>query len=159
MIEKARVLRVEGDRVTLACDDSACGSCPASQVFCSPRTREFTAENASNVPVAPNQMVDVYIHPGKAVWAGFTVLMMPLVLFALGYFLGDALIGDGIAGRGRDVLNVLVGLGGLGVGFGLAFVYHRSRRGKDMPQVVGISSVQPALQAAGRPGHNRAAGA
>ena len=149
MIEKARVLRVEDDRVALACDDSACGACPASKVFCRPGTREFTAENVSNISLAPNQMVDVYIHPGKAIWAGFTVLMMPLVLFALGYFAGDAVIGAGVAGSGREVLNVLVGLAGLGIGFGVAFLYHRSRRGKDLPQVVGVSRIQPILETVG----------
>jgi positive regulator of sigma E activity len=135
MIEKARVLRVEGTQVVLACDDSACGSCPASKAFCSPKVREFTATNSKGIPVSPNQLVEVFVHPGKAIWAGFTTLMLPLILFALGYVLGEQLLGTG-----REAAAVLVGLGGLGIGFALSYGYHQLRKGKDMPEVVGIAA-------------------
>ena len=135
MIERARVLRVDGDQVVLACDDSACEACPASQAFCSPRVREFTANNSKGVSLSPNQLVDVFVHPGKAIWAGFTVLIMPLILFALGYFLGEQILG-----AGREVAAMLIGLGALGVGFAMSYGYHQLRKGKDMPEVVGIAA-------------------
>jgi positive regulator of sigma E activity len=79
-------------------------------------------------------MVEVFVHPGKAIWAGFTVLMLPLILFAGGYFLGERLLG-----AGNEVLGVVVGLGGLALGFALSYLYHRMRRGKDMPEIVGLA--------------------
>lgn len=145
MIEKARVLRVDEDRVVLACDDSACGACPASAAFCSPRQREFVAGNRQGFPVETDQMVNIHIPPGRAIWAGFTVLMLPLLMFVAGYFAGEALlqagqIGAGLAGTTRDALSVLVGLLGLGLGFGGSYLYHRGRKAKgaDLPQIVEV---------------------
>lgn len=149
MIEKARVLRVEEDRVVLACDDSACGACPASAAFCSPRQREFVAANGRGFPVTANQMVNIHIPPGKAIWAGFTVLMLPLLMFVAGYFAGEGLLGTGLlgqslAGTTRDALSVLFGLLGLGLGFGGSYLYHKGRKAKgaDLPQIVEV--IRPA---------------
>ena len=136
MIEIARVLRTEGETVYLACDDSACEACPASKAFCNPKTREFTAANSKRLDLRPTQMVEVFVHPGKAIWAGFTVLMLPLLLFAGGYFLGAQLLGSG-----NELASVVFGLFGLAVGFGLSYVYHRMRRGKDMPEILGPARV------------------
>jgi len=130
MIEKARVLKIDGDQVTLACLDIAgCKSCSGS--FCSTKQRRFTAENTKHLELEPNDQVEVFIHPGKAVLAGFMVLIFPLILFILGFEAAGRFLG-----MASEAARAGVGALALAVGFGGVFLYNRGRGARSMPSVL-----------------------
>ena len=130
MIEKARVISVDGDRVTLACaDGDTCKAC--SSAFCSTKQRRFSAENTNHIELSPNDEVEVFVHPGKAILAGFMVLILPLLLFIVGFDLAGRFLGIGSeAGRAG------VGALSLAVGFSGVYLYNRGRGGESMPSVL-----------------------
>ncbi|MFP4011452.1 MAG: SoxR reducing system RseC family protein, partial [Spirochaetaceae bacterium] len=130
MIERARVLSIDGDVVRLACtDDTACRSCSSS--FCSIKQRQFNAENSRGLSLSPNDEVEVFIHPGKAVFAGFVVLILPLLLFVLGFVAAGPLLGL-VSETAR------AGIGALALAIGFAGVFLRYRGGgkNALPTVV-----------------------
>jgi sigma-E factor negative regulatory protein RseC len=130
MIEKARVISIDGDHITLACPDSAaCKSCAAS--FCSTKERRFSARNVHHIDLNPNDEVEVFIHPGKAILAGFMVLIFPLLMFILGFEVAGRFLGF-VSEAAR------AGIGGaaLAVGFGAVFLYNRRRGNAQMPSVL-----------------------
>lgn len=120
MIEKATVIRTEGDRVILACRSQGCKSC--SSMFCRPGgdRREFTAINPRGVALNTADEVEFYVEPGRAILAGFLVLVMPLIAFAGAYFA----VG-GLLEAPSEQVRVLAGLGGLFLGFGVAYLLGR----------------------------------
>ncbi len=130
MVEKARVLKSEGRIVTLSCGSPACGSC--SGHFCNLRDRIFPALNSGNLPVKEGDIVDVFVAPGKAIVSGFIVLIMPLVLFAVAYWVTGR-----VSGGASDLVRVAFGLVGLACGFGLAYAVNRLRPEKDYPEIIG----------------------
>lgn len=130
MIEKARVISIDGDRVTLACPDAdTCKACSSS--FCSTKQRRFSAENTNHLELRPDDEVEVFVHPGKAVLAGFMVLILPLLLFILGFDLAGRVLGI-VSEAGRAGVGAL----SLAVGFGAVYLYNRGRGGASMPSVL-----------------------
>jgi positive regulator of sigma E activity len=129
MIEKAIVIRTEGERVILACQSQGCKSC--SSMFCKTggERREFTALNPRGVALNTADEVEFYVEPGRAILAGFMVLVMPLIAFGAAYFA----IG-GLLEEPSEQVRVLSGLGGLFLGFGVAYLL--GRRDNRYPVVV-----------------------
>ncbi len=135
MIEEAVVVRAEGERVVLACQSQGCKSC--SSFFCRGGTnREFEAKNPKGLPLKRADQVQFYVDPKGAIAAGFMVLVMPLLTFALAYFL-VGLLNPG----GSEQLKVLSGLGGLGGGFAVAYFF--GRRDNRYPVVVAAPGETP----------------
>ena len=135
MIEKATVIRTEGDRVILACRSQGCKTC--SSMFCKPGNRqEFEAVNPKGLDIHRSDEVEFYVQPGRAILAGFIVLVMPLIAFALAYF-GAGLL----APEPSEQVRVLSGLGGLLLGFGAA--YMAGKRDNRYPVVVGAPDHAP----------------
>lgn len=135
MIEKATVIRTEGERVILACESQGCKSC--SSMFCKPGDRrEFPAVNPKGLPLHRSDEVEFYVQPGRAILAGFVVLVMPLIAFALAYFAAGVLFSEP-----TEQVRVLSGLGGLFAGFG--FAYLLGRRDNRYPVVVGAPDHSP----------------
>ncbi|MFP4431044.1 MAG: SoxR reducing system RseC family protein [Spirochaetaceae bacterium] len=129
MIEKAIVIRTEGERVILACQSQGCKSC--SSMFCASGgdRREFTAVNPRGVALKTADEVEFYVEPGRAILAGFLVLVMPLLAFAAAYFAVGGLLEEP-----SEQVRVLSGLGGLFLGFGVAYLL--GRRGSRYPVVL-----------------------
>jgi sigma-E factor negative regulatory protein RseC len=137
MIEKARVLSIDGDRVTLSCTDAAgCTSC--SSAFCGTKQRSFSAENTKDIELHPNDEVEVYVHPGKAVLAGFMVLIFPLVMFILGFEVAGRFLG-----MASEAARAGVGALALAGGFGAVFLYNQGRGARSMPEVMRRVSTAP----------------
>jgi positive regulator of sigma E activity len=116
--------------VTLACGDVAgCPSC--SSTFCSTKQRQFSAANTRQLELHPDDQVEVYVHPGKALLAGFMVLIFPLLLFILGFAAAGRLLG-----LASEAARVGIGGAALAAGFGGVFLYNRGRGARSMPSVL-----------------------
>jgi positive regulator of sigma E activity len=131
MTEKAKVLEVHGHQVELGfCDNEACKSCAGS--ICKVEDKRYRAVNEKGIRLEEGDLVDVFIEPGKTLLASFMLLIFPLVLFFVCYLLGEVLLG--IASEGG---RVLLGLGGLALGFGINLYVGRLRRGREtLPKII-----------------------
>jgi positive regulator of sigma E activity len=132
MTERATVRRVSDREVTLEMGSlAACGGCSACGLFGPRRPQTLRAANNRGLDLQPGDIVEVGFSGGKAVRAGFLVLILPLILF-LGAF---AAVGS--LGVTSEPLKVLAGLLGLAAGLGLAFL--RGRSHADLPEVTRLA--------------------
>jgi sigma-E factor negative regulatory protein RseC len=72
--------------------------------------------------------VEIFLPPGRTIFAGFSVLIFPLLTFIAGFAAGGILIPE--SGEG---LRALFGLAGLGLGFLLSYLYNRSAKSRNFP--------------------------
>ncbi len=132
MLERAIVRKIEGDIFKLGCSDvEGCKSCASS--FCSVKERVFEAVNPKDINIREGDVVEVYLAPGKAVTAGFLVLIVPLMLFAAAYLIAGRLFTEASEG-----IRAVSGLIGLAVGFALSFTYSKKRKAASMPAIVSV---------------------
>lgn len=131
MTERATVQRVSDREVTVMLRSlAACGGCTACGAFAPQRPQLLRAGNPRGLYLRPGDFVEIGFAPGQAVRAGFTVLIVPLLLF-LGGFAAAGAVGA------SEPLKVLAGIGGLAGGFVLAWL--RGRSSGDLPEVVGMA--------------------
>ena len=152
MTEQGKVKKVEGELVWISGDDCTgcdqCGSCgpsvPASknhsagghgEISLTRRERSFTARNTQAFDLAPGDRVEYFIAPGKAIKAGFFVLMVPILVFFLFYFLTGAIW----TGAG-ETARVLAGVGGIVLGFLMNFVLKKKIR--EFPEITKVVSAK-----------------
>ncbi len=137
MTEQARVTAYSQGLVTLSCsDDGSCSSC-AGKGFCNVQGKTYTAVNSNNLNIAPGDDVEVYLPPGKTILSGFMVMMMPLIMFALGFLFVSALLGSG-----SELHQALGGFTGLALGFLLSYVYGRSQKKRSQPEIIRVIKKQ-----------------
>ncbi len=130
MIERGIVDRVEGKRITVRCvDDEKCRSCGGGCAG-GKQGRFFQALNSRSLSLKSGDLVEVYLSGGRAVWSGFMVLILPLLLFFPFYFAAAYLL----QGAGEAV-KVLSGITGIALGFGVNFIRKRIIKDKDMPEI------------------------
>jgi len=135
MIEQATVSEVRGQTVVLGCKRrGSCKSCGSA--FCKTDTRSFEARNTRGYDLTPGDVVDVYLEPGKTIGAGFLVLIVPLLLFIAAF-----LVAGRIAPAASEGVKALFGLGGLAAGFGLSWLYSRSRGVEGLPEITKVTSL------------------
>ena len=138
MKETATIISTEGKTATLTkTDQGACESC-ASSAFCSAKTQFFHAANPKSFALQPGDKVEVYIPSGKTVLAGFMLLIMPLMLFAVVFILSKSLFG--IVNEGA---RAFLGLMGIAAGFGINYLYSKFRKNKTLPEILGFSAEEP----------------
>ncbi len=130
MYEQASVVSIKKDgMVKVTCGSSACANCKTS-AFCSTKDREFEAYNKTGNSLNSGDVVELYLPPGKTIFAGFIALLLPVLLFPLGYYLPVILklsVGEGI--------QILFGLGGIAVGFLIGRLFSKIK-GKDyIPEI------------------------
>lgn len=157
MTEQGIVKKVEGKLVWISGDDCTgcnhgahCGSCgpsvPASEnhstgghgelsLFGTRRERSFTVRNTHAFDLAPGDRVEYFIAPGKAIKAGFFVLMVPILVFFLFYFLSGVIW----TGAG-ETAKVLAGVGGIVLGFLMNFVLNK--RIREFPEITRVISAK-----------------
>lgn len=136
MTEIATVKTVEGDEVTVVCKtEESCAGC--SGLFCSADAHAIHAVKDSGLEVKTGDLVDLYIPPGKTMFQGFIVLVMPLILFITAFVIGGRIITDATEG-----IQVLFGLVGLAIGFGASFLYGKSTKKNSMPKILGPHTQQ-----------------
>ena len=130
MIEKGIVDKVEGDLITVRClDTEKCSSC---SIGCSSKMQDriFKALNRKSFSLKKGDLVLVYLDAGKAVWSGFMVLILPLLLFFPFYYAALYLL----PGAGESV-KVLSGITGIIMGFGVNIIRKRIIKDRDMPEI------------------------
>jgi len=130
MIEKGIVDKVEGKLITVRCADTTkCSSCGGGCAG-NERGRVFKALNSRSLALKKGDVVEVYLDAGRAVWSGFMVLILPLLLFFPFYFTAAYVL----QGAGEAV-KVLSGITGMALGFGINFIRKRIINDKDMPEI------------------------
>ena len=112
-----------------------CSSCEGHS--CKVEGREFTAKNSKGFQLNRGDTVRVYLPPGKAIFASFMILIFPLVLFILLYFISGSLFA--VQSEGVKALFGLIGLAG---GFGLSLLLKYQNREENMPEIVRKQSGQ-----------------
>lgn len=128
MIQQGTVREIDGDRIVVGCGrDGGCKSC--SSTFCNAEDQTvFEVSNPNAFEVTPGDSVELYMDPGKTIVAGFMVLVVPLLLFAIGYVLVSRI-------SESDALSAVAGLAGLGSGFGLSFLFSKMRKSDKLPEI------------------------
>lgn len=130
MIEKGIVEKVEGKLITVRCvDTEKCNSCVGGCAG-NEQGRVFKALNSRSLSLKKGDLVEVSLDAGKAVWSGFMVLILPLLLFFPFYFAAAYLL----RGAGEAV-KVLSGITGIALGFGVNFIRKRIIKDKDIPEI------------------------
>ncbi|WP_319559573.1 SoxR reducing system RseC family protein [Marispirochaeta sp.] len=132
MNERVTVREVIGDRVLCSCTTSACKSCSGNS-FCNIKVREIEALKPAHTPVEAGDTVEIHLPPGKTIFAGFMVMILPLILFGVLYYLTGRILPA--SGEG---LRVLGGLIGIFLGFGASWFYSRATNSRNIPKVVRV---------------------
>lgn len=130
MKEIGTVNKVEGIDIHLTCgSDAACKGCAAG-ALCKTKGRSIIALNRSHIDLAPGDHVEIFLPPGRTIFAGFSVLIFPLLTFIAGFVLAGTALPE--SGEGT---RALFGLAGLGLGFLLSYLYNRSAKSRNYPFV------------------------
>lgn len=133
MIDKAMVAKIDGHEITLRCGpQSACESCSTS-MFCKVDAREFIAANTNHLELNVGDKVEFYIPTDKSIRTGFILLMMPLILFLLFYFVAES-----VMKIDHPMIKVLIGIAGLAAGFGINMMFKLWDKKPDLPEIVKI---------------------
>ena len=91
----------------------------------------FAVRNPQSLDVKTGDRVEYFIAPGKAVKAGFLVLIVPILAFFLFYYLTAVLWPD--AG---ETAKVLAGVGGIALGFLMTFLLKNKTR--EYPEITRV---------------------
>ena len=132
MLEKATVINIKNDIITLACGDSeGCQSCAAHGICGGVNDKTFEAYNSESLELEAGDRVEVLLPTGKTIRAAFMVMIFPLLLFFVFFFGAGRLIDSPSEG-----IQVLFGIAGIAAGFGINFLTNRKTSKKSMPLVM-----------------------
>jgi sigma-E factor negative regulatory protein RseC len=119
-------------KITVTCNTSSCGECHAG-AFCSAKGKNFIAKNIHDLKLSKGDIIELYLPPGKTLFAGFITLLVPLILFPIGYFLPNALSVDP-----TEPLRILGGFVGIALGFVISGIFSRLKANEYMPSITRI---------------------
>lgn len=130
MIEQGKITDINGEEIILSCSSltGGCKKCKGSS-FCSTNGKVFSALNRENIILKSGDTVEIYLPTGQTIFAGFMVLIFPLLSF-IGFFVAGSWIFNGSEGFG-----ILSGVLGLAVGFGITYKYNKVSKQKNTPQI------------------------
>jgi len=130
MVEQGKITDINGEEIILSCSSlsGGCQKCKASS-FCSTDGKIFSALNGKNIDLKSGDTVEIFLPTGRTVFAGFMVLIFPLLSFIVFFAAGSWLF------NGSEGLGVLSGVLGLVVGFGITFQYNKISKQKNTPQI------------------------
>ncbi|MDA3940907.1 MAG: SoxR reducing system RseC family protein [Spirochaetia bacterium] len=130
MVEQGKITGINGEEIILSCSSlsGGCKSCSGNS-FCSTNGKIFSALNENNFDLKSGDTVEIFLPPGQTIFAGFMVLIFPLLSFIL-FFLAGSWIFSGSEG-----LGILSGIAGLAVGFYITFYYNKISKRKNTPQI------------------------
>ncbi len=158
MTEQGIVKKVEGQLVWISSEQCAgcehelhCGSCGPGDgdfenssrsnhheltIFGTRKERLFAAQNSQSLSIETGDRVEYFIAPGKAIKAGFLVLIVPILAFFLFYYL------TGILWPGAgETARVLIGVAGIVLGFVMNFALKNKTR--EYPEITKVLSPKP----------------
>jgi positive regulator of sigma E activity len=155
MTEQGIVKKIEGQLVWIAAQQCTgcehelhCGNCGSGEgssgnarrfehhelaIFPTRRERLFAVRNPQSLTVKIGDRVEYFVAPGKAIKAGFLVLIVPILAFFLFFYLTGIVWPD--AG---ETAKVLAGVGGIGMGFVMNFALRNKTR--EYPQIIKVLS-------------------
>ncbi len=130
MTEQGKITDINGEEIILSCSSlsGGCQKCKASS-FCSTDGKIFSALNGENIDLKSGDTVEIYLPPGQTIFAGFMVLIFPLLSFIAFFVTGSRVF------NGSEGLGVVSGIIGLGVGFYITFKYNQISKKKNTPQI------------------------
>jgi positive regulator of sigma E activity len=158
MTEQGIVKKIEGQLVWIAADQCVgcehelhCGSCSSADggsqnsrrshhhelaIFPTKRERLFAVRNSQSLTVKTGDRVEYFIAPGKAIKAGFLVLIAPILVFFLFYYLTGLLWP-----ASGETVKVLVGIAGIVMGFVMNFLLKNKIR--EYPELTRVLAPKP----------------
>ena len=129
MYECGVVQKVSEKIVTIKCGtNSTCAACKSP--ICRKKDRIFEVRNSQGFDLAEGDEVEFLLPSSRTVFESFLVLILPLLLFIVFYY-----IGKGIFGADSEGKNILCGVLGIANGFLIALFYTKLRGSKDMPVI------------------------
>ncbi len=130
MIEQGKITDINGEEIILSCSSlsGGCQKCKASS-FCSTDGKIFSAINGKNIDLKQGDTVEIHLPPGQTIFAGFMVLIFPLLSFIL-FFLGGSWLFNDSEGMG-----ILSGILGLSTGFYITYLYNKINKRKNTPRI------------------------
>lgn len=133
MYEQASVISIHNSKVVkVTCETAGCANCHASS-FCNTKGKSFLAHNHSGSQLNIGDVVELYLPPGKTIFAGFITLLVPIILFPIGYYLPSWLHFSE-----SEVVSVLLGLAAIGVGFLISRLFSKIKGHDYIPQITRI---------------------
>lgn len=132
MIEKAKVIKINNNIATLACPDSEnCGSCSAHGICGGAKDRKFNALKPDRMELSDGDTVEILLPTGKTIGAAFMVMIFPLALFIIFFFLTGKIIENSTEG-----VKVLGGLIGLAAGFIVNLLLNKNPGKSTLPRII-----------------------
>jgi len=130
MTEQGKITDINGEEIILSCSSlsGGCKSCSGNS-FCSTNGKVFSALNGDNIDLKSGDTVEIFLPPGRTIFAGFMVLIFPLLSFILFFITGSWLF------KGSEGIAVLFGILGLAAGFGITFQYNKISKQNNTPQI------------------------
>lgn len=133
MYEHAVVSSIEQNgKITVTCGSSACSSCKSS-TFCSTKGRSFPARLEQGVKPAIGDTVELYLPPGKTATSSFIALLLPLLLFPVGFYLTQL-----VSPESSELVKVAFGFTGIAMGFVIARIFTKIKGDSFMPTVTKV---------------------
>jgi positive regulator of sigma E activity len=155
MTEQGIVKKIEGQLVWIAGEQCVgcerefhCGSCGPGEekseisrefdhhdlrIFGTRKERLFAVRNSQSLTIRTGDRVEYFIAPGKAVKAGFLVLIVPILAFFVFYYLTGLLWPSA-----SETAKVLTGVGGIGAAFAMNFTL--KNRTREYPEITKVLS-------------------
>ena len=131
MTETGRITEINGEEIILSCSSlsEGCKSCSENS-FCSTNDKNFSALNDKKIKLKSGDIVEIYLPPGRTEFAGFMVLIFPLLSFIIFFAFGTSILG------GTEGVGILFGILGLASGFGITYKYNKISKKKNTPQII-----------------------
>ena len=153
MKEQGIVRKIEGELIWISGEQCAscgheahCGSCAPDDtdsnsrsdsghheltIFGTRRERMFVVRNSQSLILKTGDRVEYLVAPGKAIKAGFLVLIVPILAFFLFYYLAGV-----VWSQAGETVKVLAGVGGIALGFAMNFALKNKTR--EYPEITRV---------------------
>lgn len=133
MYEHASVVSIrDKGLITVSCETDTCANCKAGS-FCASKGKTFVAHNGTDKHLSVGDMVEIYLPPGKTVTAGFIALLVPILLFPVGYYLPSLFSAN--PGEG---IRIVGGIAGIAVGFFISRVFSKLKSKEFTPEITRV---------------------
>ncbi len=133
MYEIAQVVSIQDNHhISVTCSSSACQSCQAG-ALCSTKGKTFIAQNGTEGELHIGDSVELYLPPAKTLLAGFITLMVPILLFPAGYYIGKALLS-----ASPEIVHIGFGVAGIAAGFLFSRIFSRIKGNQYKPEITRV---------------------
>lgn len=135
MLETGRILQIDNDKALICTDnitgradcDGGCLSCKENPAK---NKKSIWVKNSSQVPVHIDDRVEIYYPAGKTIKAAFLVLIFPLLLFFLFYFMAILLFK-----QEGELIRIISGFSGIGLAFLMNFILQKLNKNPELPEI------------------------